>query len=83
MNPAAFVYILSPTLAKVMAEPSPQGRKKKQALNNIQAKGIIVNKPCELGSDEGIIAKQLGFLPRNVHSIAARAESGMVSDIHH
>lgn len=61
-----------------MAEPSPQGRKKKQALKNIEAKGIIVNKACELGSDEDVIVKQLGFLPRNVHSIAARAESGAV-----
>lgn len=59
-----------------MAEPSPQGRKKKQALKNIEAKGVVVEKACELGSDEDVIVKQLGFLPRNVHSIAARGESG-------
>lgn len=65
-----------------MAEPSPQGRKKKQALKNIEAKGVVVRKACELGSDEDIVVKQLGFLPRNVHSIAARGESGAMCGTH-
>lgn len=62
-----------------MAEPDQKCRKKKQALRNIEAKGIVVEKASELGeADEAMIVKQLGFLPRNVHSIAARAESGTI-----
>lgn len=64
-----------------MAAPSPKCRKKKQALRNIEAKGVVVEKASELDeADEAAIWKQLGFLPRNVHSIAARAESGTTAD---
>lgn len=59
-----------------MTEPRPQCRKKKQALRDIEAKGITLEKAFELGAEEAIIERQLGFLPTNVHSVAARAESG-------
>lgn len=59
-----------------MTEPPPQCRKKKQALRDIEAKGITLEKAFELGAEEAIIERQLGFLPTNVHSVAARSESG-------
>lgn len=61
----------------------PQCRKKKQALRNIEAKGAVVEQVSgDLSAEEeSIIFQQLGFFPKNVHSIAARAESGaLVSD---
>lgn len=59
-----------------MNEPPSQCRKKKQALRDIEAKGITLEKSFELGAEESIIERQLGFLPTNVHSVAARSESG-------
>lgn len=61
-----------------MAESRPQCRRKKQALKDIEAKGIVVEKTFQLGSEETTIERQLGFLPTNVQSVAARAESGMM-----
>ena len=61
-----------------MTEPRPQYRKKKQALRDIEAKGITLDKAFELGAEETIIERQLGFLPTNVHSVAARAGPGAV-----
>lgn len=62
-----------------MAEP--HCRRKKQALKDIEAKkGVAISKAFELGSaEEAIIQRQLGFLPTNVQSVAARAESGTVT----
>lgn len=56
-----------------MAESSPvQSRNKKQALGN-----IVVEKAFDLGAEEEVIHRQLGFIPTNVHSIAARAMTGV------
>lgn len=69
----------APVCSRVMKEACPpRCRQKKQALRNIEAKGVIVEKvSSELGTEEeSIIFQQLGFFPQNVHSIAARAESG-------
>lgn len=57
-------------------EMRPQGRQKKQALEDIKAKGVVVKNGFDLGTEETIIERQLGFLPTNVHSIAARESSG-------
>ncbi|CAM9739748.1 unnamed protein product [Ectocarpus sp. 6 AP-2014] len=55
-----------------MAESRPvQSRNKKQALGN-----IVVEKAFDLGEEEEVIHRQLGFRPTNVHSIAARAMTG-------
>lgn len=59
-----------------LKEKRPQGRQKKQALEDIKAKGVLVKNGFDLGTEEATIERQLGFLPSNVHSIAARAASG-------
>lgn len=60
-------------------EPQP---KKKQALRNLLAKGIVVDRissSLEAPADEEVIERQLGFRPSNVVSVAARDRTGDAS----
>lgn len=62
-----------------MEIPVTRSRRKKHALKEIEAKGKTINKAFELGDEEATIERQLGYLPTNVQSVAARGESGRAS----
>lgn len=56
-----------------------QQSRKKQALDEIESKGIKLCKMATTGNeDKAAIERQLGFFPTNVHSVAARSQSGQV-----
>ena len=51
--------------------------RKKQALDDIESKGVKLCKMATTGKeDKAAIEQQLGFFPTNVHSVAARSQSG-------
>lgn len=59
-----------------MAESRPPNHKK-QALSDIESKGHRLSRMATHAiEDQVAIERQLGFLPTNVQSVAARADSG-------
>lgn len=61
---------------------SLQTSRKKQALDDIESKGVKLYKMATTGKeDKAAIERQLGFFPTNVHSVAARSQSGQVRSV--